>query len=536
MLLDLEKLPQGQQFQADVCIAGAGAAGVALARRLAGLGHSVCLLESGGMDFEQATQDLYAGAIAGMTYYDLVDARLRFLGGTTNIWGGRCALLDEIDFRRRPWVPHSGWPISGAELTPYYAAVHDELGLGEVCYDESLWGEIGEPLPPFDPEQIGTRFWRFDDMRERFAARRVRDLADSDSVTLVLHANVTHIQAAANAASVEHLNIASLAGVQGRVVARHYVLACGGIENPRLLLASNDVEAAGIGNGNDQVGRYFMEHPHGRAGRVSGPGAFPLWAAFRKRFRRDGPDLAPVLVPSAAAQEREGILNSAFTLSLQRDPARGVAVTRQLYQTLKHGMAPTRRGRTLWHTYRAMRSTAQRLARVPFERLRAALGMRRLYLMIRAEQAPNPDSRVTLCSERDALGMPRASLSWQLGEQDKRTIQVMVRLLDDELTRLGLGTVEASPWLGETGNAWPVDPTVGNHPIGGYHHIGTTRMSADPRHGVVDGNGRLHGYGNLFLAGSSVFATAGWANPTLTILALALRLGDHLHGLLGGKS
>ncbi|MCZ6711877.1 MAG: GMC family oxidoreductase, partial [Gammaproteobacteria bacterium] len=258
-----------------------------------------------------------------------------------------------------------------------------------------------------------------------------------------------------------------------------------------------------------------------------------LWALFRKRFRSGKPDIAPVILASETAQQREGILNTAMTIKLQRDPGRGVPWTRQLYQSLKHGMAPTRRGRGLWHFYRVSRGAAQRALRMPVEWARSKLGYTGVYFMIRGEQAPNPDSRIVLSRQRDALGMPRANLHWQLSAIDKHTVRTMVRMLDEELTRLGIGGLRASDWLSESGDAWPVDPTVGNHPIGGYHHMGATRMSADPRTGVVDSDCRVHGYANLYIAGSSVFATAGWANPTLTILALVRRLGDHLHEALG---
>jgi len=536
MILDLNEVADEHGFAADVCIAGAGAAGVALARQLLRQGARVCLLESGGLDFESPTQQLYDAENRGMPYYPLEDARLRFFGGTTNIWGGRCAVLDNIDFAGRAWVAHSGWPIDATELSPYLHRVHADLGLGEVSYGPELWGELGTSPPAFDPDKFATRFWRFDDLKERFSARRCEDVLHSDRAQVVLHANVTHLQAAANAASIDHVRIQSLQGVRARVTARYYVLACGGIENARLLLASRDVESAGIGNRHDQVGRYFMEHPHGRAGRLSGERAFALWAAFRKRFRSGKPDIAPVLLPSATAQEREGLLNTALTMKLQRDPGRGVPLTRQLYQSLKHGMDPTRRGRGLWHFYRAGRAAAQRSLRMPVEWTRARLGLTQLYFMVRAEQAPNPASRVMLSAARDALGVPRADLHWQLSAIDKHTVRSLMLLLDVELTRLGIGKVRPSDWLQEPGDAWPVDATVGNHPIGGYHHMGATRMSADPHRGVVDADCRVHGYANLFVAGSSVFATGGWANPTLTILALTARLGDHLEAQLARGS
>ena len=305
------------------------------------------------------------------------------------------------------------------------------------------------------------------------------------------------------------------------------MLAAGAIENARLLLASRDVETGGVGNGRDQVGRYFMEHPHGRLGEVASGEAFALWSAFKKRFPRDSVPLMPVLRPSPALQAQEGILNTALTFKLQRDPEAGVALNKRAYMTLKHELSPTRTNRMLWHSYNRVRRFFQR-HRTPFVALANRTGRRKVYAMIRAEQAPNPDSRVLLSDSRDALGMPRADLHWQTSEQDKHTLRVLAKALDSALVQAGIGGFRPSAWLEDADLAWPVDPTVGNHPIGGYHHMGTTRMSDNPATGVVDKNCQVYGYSNLFVAGSSVFSTAGWANPTLTIIALANRLSNYL--------
>jgi choline dehydrogenase-like flavoprotein len=528
VLLDLRSADDGLSFETDVCVIGAGAAGISLCRHLRKRGHNICLIESGGLDFEQQTQDLYDGPNLGMTYYDLVDARLRFFGGTTNIWGGRCTPLEPLDFERRSWVPHSGWPIQAQTLERHYQIAHASLDLGEYAYDERVWQALGEPVPEFDAERMISRFWRFDTVKERFSAQRCQDLLQDALVTTLLHANVTHLQANPNANGLDHIVVSTLEGRRSQVRARTYVLACGGIENPRLLLAARDVQKNGIGNDNDLVGRFFMEHQHGRAGRVHTEDPFGLWHLFRKRRIARGPPVAPTLLASPDLQRQAGILNTALTFKLQRDPSQGLLLNDRVYRHLKHQLPPDRTRRRLWHAYRDVRGWVQRNLKPKIERLRSGTGTRHLYAMVRAEQAPNPNSRVILSGERDALGVLKASLDWQLSDMDKQTISVLAENLGEELSRLGLGTVEPAGWLLDPSPKWPVDPTVSKHPIGGYHHMGTTRMSSTPRTGVVNEHGRVHGYHNLYIAGSSVFPTGGWANPTLTILALVHRLSEHL--------
>ena len=528
MLSDFLEMTDGQHLNADVCIVGAGPAGITLARKLAKQGHAVCLLEAGGKDFEQDTQSLYAGASVGMTYYPLENVRLRFFGGTIQIWGGRCAVLDDMDFERRDWVEYSGWPFSADALADYYRSAHKILRLGRYAYDERLWRDIGASKPPFDERLLRTRFWQFDERAEPFALKHCKDLAGDENVNIVLHANAVHIQAESNASSVKHIKFSTLDGRQGRVSAAYYVLACGGIENPRLLLSSADVEANGIGNGYDQVGRYFMEHPHCRAGYLESDHAYALLAAMRKRYLADNIAVAPALLPTASLQREKEILNSALTFKLQKDPGRGVPYATKLYQYLTRELAPDRRGRRLYHMYRGLRGWFDRKLRPAAEYALLVPGVTGLSLMVRAEQAPNPHSRVRLSNRKDILGLPSPELDWRLTSQDKETVRVIADTLQSEFRRLGMGELQKSGWLEEPALEWPVDLSVGVHPIGGYHHMGTTRMSVDPATGVVDADCRVHNYQNLYVAGSSVFPTSGWANPTLTIMALSLRLADHL--------
>ena len=479
MLVDLRQQPNAQTLRADVCIAGAGVAGISLARALSRHGLRVCLLESGDKDFRQETQDLYAGDNVGMPYYDLVDSRLRFVGGTTNIWGGRCVPLADIDFKQRDWVPHSGWPLDPADLQPYFRRAHEQLELGAYAYT-NLWPhEAANPLR--GSADLTVEFWRFDNRAERFGWASTQDLRDDPRVTLVVNANVRRLCANGNASALRSLEVCTLEGVSTQVEADAYVLACGGIENPRLLLASNDVEPTGIGNRHDQVGRYFMEHPHGRAAYVESPDAFALWHSFRKRRevksrgsksqrasaappRQAGPPIAPALRLSDAAQQRERTLNSALTFKLQtpHSPAHG----KRLYGSLKHALQPTRSNRALWQTYRRGRDLVHATVRPALERLRARTGDRRLALILRAEQAPNPNSRITLGPRADALGMQRAQLDWQLTPLDKHSVRSLAQRV---VHALGASAEQVTyePWLLRDDAHWPVDPSVGNHPIGG---------------------------------------------------------------------
>lgn len=531
MLIEFQEFEQDARIEADLCIIGAGAAGITLARQFRGTNTQVVLLESGGADFEAPTQALNAGPNLGMPYYELEDARLRFFGGTTAIWGGRCVPLDDLDFEKRDWVPWSGWPFGRAELEPWYRQAHEQLNLGAFEYDEGLWPVVHGTEPLFNPDELRADFWRFDMQRDRFNLHRCADLVAAPNIRVLLHANCVRLQAAAAGGSIASLQLAALSGRRATLHARRYVLACGGIENPRLLLASNDVQSDGIGNAHDLVGRFFMEHPHGRAGRIITRRPWDLWMLFRRANAPDGIPVALALRPGLAMQRRDGGLNAALTVKLQRKPALGLTFNKRLFRDGTAALNPSRSARQLLYGYKRVRIFASTAIRPVLDRLRAELGLRQPYLIVRGEQAPNPDSRVTLTHERDALGMPRAALDWRLGAQDKHSVAVVTQALDRELRRLGLGQVEPAAWLNDGCNEWPVDPTISNHPIGGFHHMGTTRMATDPKRGVVDGDCRVHGYANLWIAGSSVFPTGGWANPTLTILALALRLGAHLRGL-----
>ncbi len=515
-MIDLAQASGPLELEGEVCVIGAGAAGITLTRRLLALGHTVVLLESGGLDYEPETAALNAGETEGEEYYDLEDSRLRFFGGTTAIWGGRCAELDPIDLEARDYVPHSGWPIGWEELERWYAEARPHFGLPAQRPDPDALRSAGVKLPRF--AELETPLWTFDRRFNRFAWESCADLEADPRCQIAIHSTVAAI--VPEGSGIARVEARSLGAGRLTVRAGAFVLAAGGIENPRLLLASD------LGNGHDQVGRYFMEHPHGRGGRIVEGAAWRLLKAFGRRHRIGGQDLAALISPSEALQRREGILNTSLTIVARQPQGRRQFIGMKAYSGLKHNMAPTKRGRALWMVTKKAAGWAQRHIDPARPWLLHKIGNLEVALLVRAEQAPNPDSRIMLTEEKDGTGMPRVKLDWRLSPIDVRSVGVLVETLRRELERLGLGRVEPADWL--EGGEWKTDPLISSHPIGGYHHMGTTRMGRDPKSSVTDADGRVHGIGNLWVAGSSLFPTGGWANPTLTIVALALRSAEKI--------
>lgn len=526
MLTDLRTLEDNAHFDTPVVVLGAGVAGLTVTRRLLQQGWPVLLVESGGLDFEAPIQQLAAGQVIGHPYYDLDSITLRMIGGTTAIWGGRCAELDPLDFEKRSWVPHSGWPFAYGDLQPYY---QQAIKMFEAPPPAEARGPMQAALPVLGKLQGGDTavdFWSLDEVADRFTAPRIRDITDHPKCQVLIHATATSLDLAADGQTITGIKVKDISGKRATIQARQVILALGGVENPRLLLASNDVAPAGIGNVRDLVGRFFMEHPHARGGHVTGEGMWQLLRSLGRRRALNGANHAALLRMSDEAQGRLGTLNSALTLGLRQPENARQALVMRVYAPLKHDLHATNTNRRLW---RLTKGIARRLNDMVFPLrpwLHVTTGRGQVAAIVRAEQAPNPDSRVVLGSETDAVGLRRANLDWNLGALDKHSVKCLMESLDSTLRANSLGRAVKASWLDDMSVTWRTDPKISAHPIGGYHHMGTTRMSDDPSQGVADSRCRVHGIANLHIAGSSLFPTSGWANPTLTIAALALRLGD----------
>jgi choline dehydrogenase-like flavoprotein len=532
MLRDFRKDGDLSALSGMICIVGAGAAGITLARHLIAQGHAVLILESGGLDFELPIQELAGGISTGLDYYDLDQVNLRMVGGTTPIWGGRCAELDPIDFAVRPWVPLSGWPILPATMEPHYEAAARELGIARPADGLADLTHRLSAIASLHDTSLKVGCWSFDDKPNRFAAGNLQDLISHPRCWLVIHATVAGLHLAADGRRVDAITVKDIAGNATRISPRFVILAMGGIETPRLLLNSDDVVPGGLGNAGDMVGRCFMEHPHARGGHITGPASWQLLEGFGRSHRSGATRHAALLRLDEKVQQDSATLNSALTFGARQPAAARQALAMRTYSAMKHRLTPSKFNRGLWRNLKRASVWAHERVDPLRPWLLVQAGMREIAVIIRAEQAPNPESRVTLSHDKDAVGLRRVNLQWQLCDLDKHSVRTLVGALDGVLRARGFGAVEMESWLDEPETLWRTDPLVSAHPIGGYHHMGTTRMSLDERTGVVDRDCRMHGVENVFICGSSIFPTSGWANPTFTILALAIRLAGHLDGLM----
>ena len=515
MIIDARTVPSGTIIETDLCIVGAGAAGITLAREFIDSPLRVTLLESGGMQYEQDTQQLYEGQSVGLTFDDLTVCRLRYFGGTTNHWGGYCLPLEAIDFEQREDFPYHGWPFPKSQLDPWYQRAQDVCKLGPFDYRPSTWGIAAKTVPPpFSGPHFAPRLLQENPVR--FGPDYAPELRRAPRVTVYLYANAFHFDGGETDSEIQQLSVKTLSGDDLTVRARIYVLATGGIENARLLLASGKQGGNGLGNAHDLVGRFFMVHLVYSAGTVVPADPYMNFDFLTKgtwvpgKFRID-----PLIGLSTSSMHDLHLPNIIMGWIFKLSPVVGAV---DALKRLTHGEGPG--GSALTDLSRVIGN----LEGVADFAVRKALfgqgiPVESLHVWCNSEQQPNPQSRVSLGSKRDHLGMPEVVVDWQLVAEDKSKAAATVRLLGTEVGRAGFGRLRSE--FGED-DAWPKDFQ------GNQHHMGTTRMHRDPAQGVVDENCRLHTVANLYVAGSSVFPTGGASNPTLTIVALALRLADHL--------
>ena len=546
MIDDALELSDGESLRADVCIIGAGAAGITVALELAGTGISVLLLESGGLKPEKDTQRLYEGAVANERLHSPPHRyRERRFGGSTTIWGGRCVPFDPIDFEPRDYIADSGWPINRDELLPFYRRANQLCEAGEFAY---LAADAFErPLRPmidgFHSEHFSTDTLERFSCPTNFGERYAQALRDAPNVRVLLHSNLTQIAFHPNGEAVESVVLRTLGGKTFNVRATNVVLALGGLEIPRLLLSNRDKWSRGIGNEHDVVGRYYMCHIAGTIGTLKqGQAVDRVFHGYD--VSAEGIYCRRRLALTPDTQRRLRIGNFVARLHHPRitDPAHRTAVLSALQ--LAKGLISYEYGKRLHGEERISFATwmshVRNVLAGPHELI--AFGhhmLRDRFLAARkfpsiivkssaghysldfhAEQEPTASSRVSLTGDQDTLGLARLLVDWRYTGGDIATVRSAVRLFAQDIQQSNCGVFEYDPES--------IELEMSRYGAYGGHHLGTARMGTEPRTSVVGPDCRVHGLENLYVAGGAVFPTSSQANPTLTIVALALRLAAQL--------
>jgi glycine/D-amino acid oxidase-like deaminating enzyme len=520
MLIDANELPENSQIDCDICVAGSGPAGITIAAELAGGPMQVCLLESGSLS---NPGDVTASSVAEQlgVWVDLGKFEHHSFGGASNRWGGlrgqwfRSKPMDPVDFKPRSWVANSGWPFAHAELLPYFERAGQILGASSA---RDFRADVHQAhlAPEFHNDALRTTIFQMT-RPIRFGKQYSELLTNAPNVRVLLHGRVIEIEEDPNSSVINCFRIAIPGGSMHRVSAKHFILACGGLENPRLLLVSKRKMTTGIGNQHDLVGRYYMQHPKGLHG-IAVLNRKSLRAPlYTQGYLANNVRICGGICFSEEFQEREQVLNHCvmFRPLLSLSESHASEAYRAVRRTWHRSHGHPGGGRELLDLARSAASVLKQAFRSP--------GWRTTFSVLNhMEQIPKPESRLDLSERKDKFGVHQLRVDWRIDPLEKASLRRLHSLLRDRLAREGAGKLVSQ--LDPQAEDWPVSQDSA-------HHIGTTRMHASAQRGVTDPNCRVHGVQNLYVGGSSVLPTSGYANPTLTVIALAIRLAEHLKRL-----
>lgn len=508
-------------FETDICIIGSGAAGYACAVSLLESGLRVLLVESGRPKPDEEITKLHQGEVSNQPHTGIHEGRARVVGGTTTKWGGQALPFMAEDFQHRPHVQESGWPIGASELAPYYQKAERILGTDPaVPFSYQPWQDWGVTPPAFSVNSLDLLVTKWCKI-PNFAQQHGDKVQQSATVHLLHNASVTELVPTADATAVRVVNIRSIEGKVGGIRARYVIAATGAIETVRLFLNSTEFGANGLGNDYDLVGKYFQDHVSAVVGQVVPTSRKRLHAIFDP-FYRNGFKYLPRLRFSPVLAQELRLLHASAQVLFPTEARSPLAVGKQLISSLRRKQRPSLNDLKALANPRLLLTMAKALARWKLGKRGSLAGAGPIWLEVHSEQEPQADSYISLSTSTDAMQMPRAKLHWTIADSTITTIQTVAKLLQTEFEQAGLGTVALVPWLTEgTDNPrrWLADT---------FHQTGGLRMATSEAKGVVDATCKVFGVDNLYVASSAVFPTSSFSNPTMTIIALAIRISEEI--------
>lgn len=528
MIIDARSITGGETINCDICIVGAGAAGITLAHELCNQNMTVLLLESGGVKYDEELEHLNRGEVDLSVHTSLEQYRRRQVGGATTFWGGRCVPFDQSDFEVRSHVPHSGWPITKADLDPYYQRAHDYCEIGSYAYAvNSALSELDRKpmIPGFESTDISIDNLYLFSPPTNFGKKYLDQLIKSTNVTIYTYATCLKLFSNSEGTGVEYLQVSSKRKNDFFVHAKQFVLSTGGLEVTRLLLLSNDFHACGIGNQHDLLGRFYMGHINHFFDVEFKPRTGIVWD-YEKTI--EGVYCQRQIAIAENKRQQYELLNQRAFMERPdvSNPSHGSSILSATY--LAKGLLskqtnykyPLQHTKNVLFDFKNILSFSQKwvtkriLSKRKLPSVVAETSSGVYTLRIDSEQVPNPNSRVSLGKSKDMFGLNKLKVEWQCTDLEGSSIKKSAHLIGESFAKAGVGKLLSLP---------DVSPAAQ-----GGHHLGTTRMASAPQRGVVDLNCQVYGSSNLYIASGSVFATVSYANPTLTIVALAIRLADYL--------
>ncbi|HEY0264923.1 MAG TPA: GMC family oxidoreductase [Granulicella sp.] len=502
-----------EPVSADVCIVGAGAAGIVLAVELVRQGRSVLMLEGGGAEIEEPSQDPYRSELAGLLHRGVHTGRFRAKGGTTTKWGGQILELDARDFEQRAAVAGSGWPFAKDELTSFYerALVLEGMGSTERS-DAQVWKQLGQAAPSFEGVEPYFSRWC---PEPNFARLHGKVLEEHAGLTLWLHANAVELVLEGETA--RGVRCRTLTGVEHTFTAGEYVFCLGTIESSRFFLQPR--EGGLPWNRSGLLGRHFQDHIDCNAATVEPVDRARFSALFDNVFL-NGFKYHPKLRLAPAIQDREGTLNVAATMNFASNIDEALGRIKTTAKHLLRGRLDEVSGRDIAYIAGHLPLLARQTWRYKVEHRAYNPSDATIYLRVHCEQEPEGESSITLSGERDSLGLLRTRLDWRIAKTELATIRRYVTFAQSALATAARVTPDPRLMSGAPEFLRSCDDS--------NHHMGGMRMEGPAGAGVVDSDLRLSGTRNVFVCSGAVFPTSGFSNPTHTLLALTVRLADHL--------